>query len=391
MTIPSRGQRYKTSKVQGKRLERWPSKSMVWMQSHPRRTLRLRRHVPQPPLWLHRKLRVCRLGVGDTSSGKGFQAVDDTAHATRRLAGCGVEGGRWRERESIVCNAEGERNRVVSDPGSGIVAKEETIMEAGARQRRTVYESGRTRNCKGIIGGWGRYTAGLIRMRNRFRRVPTPTRSRKRPASFFLHTAPTALNHAAPLPLADPYPARMTLTLLLRAETARLRASTAVSHVPTTASHEPADKSAAPSYSYNPNPRPPSRTPGSRAPAPALNWMSTPPVRRPHVSQLGNAGVAPAPSLHMLMPHRKPPPPYSAPGVRWGREPRRERVAGQGRGRDGEDGLTAVGGQCDEVAVRRIWGGEFDGRGQGAASRQTSRNPYPPHLRCTESAVAAAS
>ncbi|KAF8174147.1 hypothetical protein K438DRAFT_2023220 [Mycena galopus ATCC 62051] len=50
------------------------------------------RHVPQPPLWLHRKLQVCRLGVDDTSSGKRFRAVDDTARATRRLAGSGVEG-----------------------------------------------------------------------------------------------------------------------------------------------------------------------------------------------------------------------------------------------------------------------------------------------------------
>ncbi|KAF8193471.1 hypothetical protein K438DRAFT_1934766 [Mycena galopus ATCC 62051] len=42
---------------------------------------------------------------------------------------------------------------------------------------------------------------------------------------------------------------------------------------------------------------------------------------------LGNAGAAPAPSLHMLMllPHRNPPPPYSATSVRWGREPRREK------------------------------------------------------------------
>ncbi|KAF8164500.1 hypothetical protein K438DRAFT_2025288 [Mycena galopus ATCC 62051] len=39
---------------------------------------------------------------------------------------------------------------------------------------------------------------------------------------------------------------------------------------------------------------------------------------------VGTAGAAPAPSLHMLMPHHKPPPPYSAPGVRWGMELRRE-------------------------------------------------------------------
>ncbi|KAF8174166.1 hypothetical protein K438DRAFT_1849627, partial [Mycena galopus ATCC 62051] len=62
-----------------------------------------------------------------------------------------------------------------------------------------------------------------------------------------------------------------------------------------------------------------------------------------------------------------------------------------GRGLDGEDGLTAVGGHHGEGAVRRIWCGEVDGRGQGAASLQTSRNPYPPHLRRAESAVAAAS
>ncbi|KAF8193486.1 hypothetical protein K438DRAFT_1969390 [Mycena galopus ATCC 62051] len=37
---------------------------------------------------------------------------------------------------------------------------------------------------------------------------------------YFLCTAPATLNHAAPLPLADANPARTTLTLLLRAETA---------------------------------------------------------------------------------------------------------------------------------------------------------------------------
>ncbi|KAF8174173.1 hypothetical protein K438DRAFT_1849659, partial [Mycena galopus ATCC 62051] len=59
---------------------------------------------------------------------------------------------------------------------------------------------------------------------------------------------------------------------------------------------------------------------------------------------LGNAGAALAPSLYMLMPH-----------------------------------------------LRRIWDGEVDGRGQGAVSLQTSRNPYPPYPRRTESAAAAAS
>ncbi|KAF8143303.1 hypothetical protein K438DRAFT_1783887 [Mycena galopus ATCC 62051] len=43
-------------------------------------------------------------------------------------------GGRLRERSK---NIVGERNRVVPGLGSGTVAKQETIMEAGARQRRT--------------------------------------------------------------------------------------------------------------------------------------------------------------------------------------------------------------------------------------------------------------
>ncbi|KAF8143285.1 hypothetical protein K438DRAFT_1783875 [Mycena galopus ATCC 62051] len=149
-----------------------------------------------------------------------------------------------------------------------------------------------------------------------------------------------------PLPLADPYPARTTLTLLLRAETASPARQHCRVHTST----------------------PPVRVPaGDHFEIRGASSTSEP--------MLGNAGAAPAPSLQMLMAHH-------GAGKRGG---------SQGRGRDGADGLTAVGGQHDEVAVRWIWGGEVDGRGQGAASLQTWRNPYPPHPRRTESAAAAAS
>ncbi|KAF8174157.1 hypothetical protein K438DRAFT_1771750 [Mycena galopus ATCC 62051] len=98
-----------------------------------------------------------------------------------------------------------------------------------------------------------------------------------------------------PLPLADPYPARTTLTLLLRAETASPARQHCRVHTST----------------------PPVRVPaGDHFEIRGASSTSEP--------MLGNAGAAPAPSLQMLMAHRKPPPPYSAPGIRWGREARRE-------------------------------------------------------------------
>ncbi|KAF8193508.1 hypothetical protein K438DRAFT_1761665 [Mycena galopus ATCC 62051] len=68
-------------------------------------------------------------------------------------------------------------------------------------------------------------------------------------------------------------------------------------------------------------------------------------IRARSVHMLGKAGAAPAPSLRMLMPHR--------PGTesRMYGEARGPRVEGQGRGRDGEDGLTAVGGHHGEESA----------------------------------------
>ncbi|KAF8174210.1 hypothetical protein K438DRAFT_1980510 [Mycena galopus ATCC 62051] len=148
-----------------------------------------------------------------------------------------------------------------------------------------------------------------------------------------------------PLPLADSS-ARTTLTLLLRAETA----SCARQHRRVARNRhratKPADESAASLYSWDPYPQPPPSSPAC-APHAELDVDSSVRARvRVMISMrrsagasstcepmLGNAGVAPAPTLHMVMPHRKPSPPYSAPGpgVGWDREARGERVTGTAR------------------------------------------------------------
>ncbi|KAF8129435.1 hypothetical protein K438DRAFT_1945896 [Mycena galopus ATCC 62051] len=410
--------RYKARGSRGGPQSPWSGCNVhFFIPAHPRPgLLRLRRHVPEPPPWLHRKLRVCRLDVGDTSSGKGFRAVDDTARATRRLAGCGVEGretgeeqnaasylNSWeniRERRPEPRSAEGERDMHVgeSNDSQGEVKQRTSADTAqpeclsgrgdGVSSRKLLVGRG-SHPGRGGAAGLRRERGGPVRAsweerEDGSRGIDTDAvvlQTRPLLASDLDPPAPRRDGVAcAPAPPCgtDPPPRHETRGRIIRAFVLlRPSSTTAVqgTQLPRTLPRAELDVDS---------------SGGVHA---MISICRSARAASTCEAMLRNAGAAPAPSLHMLMPHRKPPPPYFAPGVRWSREPRRERVAGQGRGRgrDGEDGLTAVGGQRDEVAVRRIWDGEVDGRGQGAASLQTSRNPYPPRPRRTESAAAAAS
>ncbi|KAF8174133.1 hypothetical protein K438DRAFT_1771730 [Mycena galopus ATCC 62051] len=297
--------------------------------------------------------RVCRLGVGDTSSGKGFRAVDDTARATRHLAGCRVEG-----RETIVRNAEGERNRVVPGLGGAVlqpskkgswrrarVRGERYVNQGGLAIVRVSWEDGEDASRGiGAIFWKGQDAARSIRMRcfygYGFRRDAH--------ARLFSRTRTLLASDLGP-------PIRAETASLARQHRRVGRTHHQVARNPRT-NQQRLCTPATLIHSRRPGHPAPAHPPPPRA---ELDVDSSASTCEP---MLGNAGAGLHPrctcSCRTVSLHR-PTPPLASDGAgnRGGSESQE-----RGRGRDGEDGLTAAGGQRAEVAARRMWGGEVDGR-----------------------------